>query len=228
MESVLESHGPRESLELSIVHIRLETAELQRTKCKSCTCRWGQVGAQRALAARAAGRDRAARAAGAGDCARQSRSAQLDEARDIWTLVETREKRVSKISDLTLCSIDDVRVALQSTHHSYPNRTKRLPRDTVSKQKRKSTPSSGGRPTAMRNCTKSRTRSRRSGQSWSATFPISKRSPRSCAFTTQMKTICTRETRLPCTRVSLSREREREREKEREREREKDFSRSLS
>ena len=35
MESALKSHGPRESLELSIVRIGLETTELQRTKCKS-------------------------------------------------------------------------------------------------------------------------------------------------------------------------------------------------
>ena len=35
MESGLESHGPRESLELSIVQIGLEATELQRTKGKS-------------------------------------------------------------------------------------------------------------------------------------------------------------------------------------------------
>ena len=35
MESVLESHGPRESLELLIVQIGLETTELRVEKCKS-------------------------------------------------------------------------------------------------------------------------------------------------------------------------------------------------
>ena len=41
MESVLKSHGPCESFELSIVQIGLETTELHesRTKCKSRTCR---------------------------------------------------------------------------------------------------------------------------------------------------------------------------------------------
>ena len=34
IESVLESHGPCESLELSIVRIGLETTEIQRTKCR--------------------------------------------------------------------------------------------------------------------------------------------------------------------------------------------------
>ena len=43
MESVLESHGPRESVELSKVQIRLETTELQRMKRKSIPVSWTQA-----------------------------------------------------------------------------------------------------------------------------------------------------------------------------------------
>ena len=56
MESVLESHGPHESLELSIVRIGLETAELRvDNEMQNRYCGWRQVKAADTAANQARG-----------------------------------------------------------------------------------------------------------------------------------------------------------------------------